>query len=525
MPLVKVKNLQVRFGAFTAVDAVSFSVAAAERFGVIGESGSGKTLTALAIAGLLPEAANTNGDIEFDGALLPEDEAEMAHLRGSKIAMVFQEPMTALNPLMRAGDQIGEAVRLHLQGADVKSRVRQLFAEVGLSEHHIDRYPHQLSGGQRQRVMIAMALAGEPELLICDEPTSALDLITQKRILDLLDEVCTRHQMALIFISHDLRAVARLCPNVMVMHKGRQVEVGTREQVFGSPKDTYTRQLIAAAEMSVHPAHEMITDVPLFTAEGVTRRFQRRGALPFIKAAPLVAVDDVSFHIGAGEAVALVGPSGCGKSTLARMIAGLDRADAGEMTLNGQLYGHGNRLPTALRRNISLVFQDPFGSFDPRQTIGDAIAEPLRLLPALNAEERLVLVRESIAEVGLDEGVMDRYPHAFSGGQRQRLAIARALVTRPELVILDEPVSALDVSLRGDILDLLSHLRTTHGLAYLLISHDLDMVRAVADRVLVMQAGKIVERGAPEAIFNAPGTDMTRDLIAARLPALPGAAN
>lgn len=521
MSLVEVKNLSISFGSFTAVDDISFTVEPGARFGVIGESGSGKTLTALAIAGLLPEAARTKGDILIAGTLLPEGEVEMSALRGNKIGMVFQEPMTALNPLMRAGDQVGEAVRLHVSQHDVDARVQPLFEEAGLETHHMERYPHQLSGGQRQRVMIAIALAGEPELLICDEPTSALDLITQRRILALLDEICTRRNMALIFISHDLRAVAHLCPHVMVMHDGNKVEMGTREAVFGAPTQHYTQQLIAAAEMDVRTSRELISDAPLFVAENLSRVFTRRGALPFIKTDPLIAVNAVSFQIGVGESVALVGPSGCGKSTLARLIAGLDRADSGHMVLDRQTYGQGRKMVPALRRKISLVFQDPLGSFDPRQSIGNAIAEPLRLLPELNGEEKSIRVREAVEEVGLEADALDRYPHAFSGGQRQRLAIARALVTRPELVVLDEPVSALDVSLRGDVLDLLSHLRTTHGLAYLIISHDLDMVRAVADRVLVMQAGKIVERGTPETLFNAPESAIAQELIAARLPALP----
>lgn len=520
MPLVEVTDLGVSFGAQQALGGVSFKMMPGARFGVIGESGSGKTLTALAIAGLLPDGAQRTGEIRFMRQPIPTDDAAMARLRGGSIGMVFQEPMTALNPLMRVGEQIGEAVRLHLPKEDAALKVQALVYEVGLHPQHISRYPHQLSGGQRQRVMIAIALSGEPELLICDEPTSALDLITQRRILTLLDSVCARRNMALMFISHDLRAVAYLCDRVTVMHKGVQIESGPSAQIFAQPAHAYTQELIAASTTEVRPGHELISGAPLLAVKGVTRQFKRGGVWPFGEKSPLIAVDTVSLEVGAGEAVALVGPSGCGKTTLARMIAGLDQPDAGTLVLEGQSYGHDHKMPTALRREISLVFQDPFGSFDPRQSVGDAVAEPLRLLPGLDAEARFARIVSTLAAVGMHEDVLHRYPHAFSGGQRQRLAIARALVTRPKLVILDEPVSALDVSLRGDVLALLNHLRASFGLAYLLISHDLDMVRAVADRVLVMEAGRIVEEAVPERLFHHPQHQLTQDLLAARLPDL-----
>ncbi len=518
MPLVELRDLSIRFGEHYAVSDMSFTVAPGERFGLIGESGSGKSLTALAIAGLLPDTARQEGAVLFDGNPLPDGDAAMARLRGNRIGMVFQEPMTALNPLMRAGDQIGEAVTLHFPKRKTRDRVDALLEEVGLEPRHNRRYPHELSGGQRQRVMIAMALASEPELLICDEPTSALDLVTQRRILSLLDEICTRHNMALLFISHDLRAVASLCSRLGVIQRGHLVETGNAERIFTAPDAAYTGRLVAASTVSVTPASLDHGRAPLLSVRNLTRRFPAPG-LPFLpRPEPTVAVDGVSCDIAAGEAVALVGPSGCGKSTLARMLVGLDRADAGTLTLDGRDYGHSIRLPRALRRDVSLVFQDPFSSFDPRRSIGDAVAEPLHLMPGLGPAERTRRLEEAVAAVGLPADVLSRYPHEFSGGQRQRLAIARALITRPKLVVLDEPVSALDVSVRGDVLALLARLRAEYALAYLIISHDLEMVRAVTERIMVMQAGRIVEEAAPEALFANPQHALTRDLLAAQLP-------
>ena len=514
MSLLEVDGLSVRFGDVAAVPDVTFSLQRGERFGIIGESGSGKTLTALAVTGLLPEGATTGGTIRLGGQPLPANERDMARLRGKRIGMVFQEPMTALNPLMRVNDQIEEAIRLgHANMAMIE--VPFLLKEVGLELKHGDRFPHQLSGGQRQRVMIAMALASQPDILIADEPTSALDLITQRKVLDLIAEICSRRQTALLFISHDLKAVAALCSRVAVMHRGRLVETGKTSSVFGAPRQAYTQKLVAASRFDIRPLSRPPLGGTLLEVDGITRDYRQGGLVWRDK--PLRAVDSVRFSIAASECVALVGPSGCGKTTLARIIVGLDKATAGEVRLHGQAY-RGSDLPKDLRRDLSLVFQDPFGSFNPRLSIAASIAEPLRLVPGLDAEavrERLV---EAITAVGLDKGMLDRYPHEFSGGQRQRLAIARALVTRPRLLVLDEPVSALDVSVRGEVLALLARLQADYGLTYLIISHDLDMVRAMADRVLVMEAGKIVEEGKPSRIFAEPQHRLTRDLMAARLP-------
>ena len=516
MALLEVDDLSVRFGATVAVADLSFSLERGERFGIIGESGSGKTLTALAITGLLPENATTSGTISIDGVPLPGTEREMARLRGKRIGIVFQEPMTALNPLMRVGDQIGEAVELSGTSSVAQIEVPYLLKEVGLELKHGDRFAHQLSGGQRQRVMIAMALASQPDILIADEPTSALDLITQRRVLDLIGEICTRRRMALLFISHDLKAVGALCSRVAVMHKGRLVETGKAEAVFANPQQEYTKKLVAASRFDVRPSERPPIGAPLLEVKGLVRDYHQGGMLLW-KDKPLRAVDGVSLTVRSGECVALVGPSGCGKTTMAKIIVGLDKATGGEIAFEGIKY-HGSDLPRALRRDLSLVFQDPFGSFDPRLTIAQSIAEPLRLEKGLGEQEKQERLVGAISAVGLDPRMLERHPHEFSGGQRQRLAIARALVTRPKFLVLDEPVSALDMSVRGEVLALLARLQVEFGLTYLIISHDLDMVRAVADRVLVMEAGRIVEEGKPAEIFAHPQHGLTQELMAARLP-------
>ena len=518
MALLEVQGLSIAFGSTQVVNAVSFSLERGERFGIIGESGSGKTLTALTIAGLLPLGAAATGSIRLDGTPLPNAERPMARLRGKRFGMVFQEPMTALNPLMRIGRQIGEAVELNEASRDAATVVPQLLAEVGLQPEHASRYPHQLSGGQRQRAMIAMALASEPDLLIADEPTSALDLVTQRRVLELIAQICERRHMALLFISHDLKAVAALCSRVMVMHRGVVVEQGASTAVFGHPQQDYTRRLVAASRLDVTATVRPPLGETLLEVERVSREYRHNAIWPW--AAKLVrAVREVSFSLRQGECLALVGPSGCGKTTLARIIAGLDSASSGVVRLGGHSY-RGRDLPRSLRPDISLVFQDPFGSFDPHLTIGQSVGEPLRLRPELGLVGLSERLREAITAVGLSPDMLERYPHEFSGGQRQRLAIARALVTRPKLLVLDEPVSALDVSVRGEVLDLLARLQAEFGLTYLLISHDLDMVRAMANRVMVMEAGEIVEEGKPQAIFEHPRHRLTQELVGARLPEL-----
>jgi peptide/nickel transport system ATP-binding protein len=515
MPLVEILGLTVAFDGRAAVEDLTLAIERGERFGIIGESGSGKSMTALAIAGLLPESATVSGEVRFDGAPLPGEERALAQLRGQRIGMVFQEPMTALNPLMTIGAQIAEALALSQFDGAAQIEVPDLLREVGLEPGHQERYPHQMSGGQRQRAMIAMALASRPELIIADEPTSALDAITQRKVLDLIAEVCTRRQMTLLFISHDIRAVAALCSRVGVMQGGRLVEVGGTRKVLGAPAAAYTQKLVAASRVEPMQLPPIAGAKPILRVEEVSRVY-RSGIWP-IAGAPFRAVDKVSFSLEAGDCVALVGPSGCGKTTLARMIVGLDTATEGRLVLENEAY-RGRDLPPLLRAGVSLVFQDPFSSFDPRMTIGQSLAEPLHLLGRMSREDREQRLVGAVEAVGLDASMLRRYPHEFSGGQRQRLAIARAMVTRPRLLVLDEPVSALDMSVRGDVLRLLCRLREEHGLTYLVISHDLDMVGAVANKVMVMEAGRIVEQGTPETLFSNPQHRLTQALVAARLP-------
>ena len=518
MALLKVDELTVSFDGTVVLDKASFEIAKGQRFGVIGESGSGKTMSALAIMGLLPDAADVAGSIVFDGSPLPEDEEARAKLRGRRVAMVFQEPMTSLNPLEKTGAQVLEAMQLAGQAqGDAKAEVERLFVEVGLDPAHTARYPHELSGGQRQRVMIAMALAGKPDLLICDEPTSALDLITQRKVIDLIDRLCSDRGMALLFISHDLKAVAALCTTIMVVRRGKVVEMGDKLDVLGHPRHDYTKMLLAAGRHRARTLMRTPIAGDILAVRGLTKRYRQPNASLFERRPPLMALDDVTFSIRSGESLALVGPSGSGKSTLAKIIAGLDRATSGELEIDHHIY-HGSDLPRPLRRDISLVFQDPFGSFNPRLTIGQSVAEPLRLEQGASFDELGGRIVEVVRAVGLSTDMLERYPHEFSGGQRQRFAIARALITRPRLVVLDEPVSALDVSVRGEVLVLLNRLRADYGLTFLVISHDLDMVRIVADRVMVMNRGRIIETGTPAQLLDKPQEALTRELIEAGLP-------
>lgn len=510
MSLVEVKNLVVRFGDYEVVKNISLSIAPGQRVGVVGESGSGKSLTALAIIDLLPDSARMRGQI-----LRTWPAGEM--VRGRHIGMVFQEPMTALNPLMRVGDQVKEALHLHLPNVDFDARIAELLAEVDLPQTVAKRYPHELSGGQRQRIGLAIALAGEPELLIADEPTSALDMITQAQVIALIRRVCDKHNMALLFISHDLGAVAALCEHVYVLEKGKHVEDGPTQTLFSAPKQAYTQRLIAAARPTHRRATALQTGKPILQLNGISRRFRLPG--PFWAQKQYVqALDNINLEIGEAECVGLVGPSGCGKTTLSRIIAGLQTTQRGTIIFDGHAYGRQlGIMPNKARRELSMVFQDPFGSFDPRLNMAQSLYEPLHLMPELGHAERRERVHIALERVGLSPDMLGRHPHAFSGGQRQRLAIARALVLRPKLVVLDEPVSALDVSIRGDVLALLADLRERYGIAYLFVSHDLDVVRAVADRVLVMDKGKIVEQGDVDNVFEAPQAEITQRLLDARL--------
>ncbi|MBK5926673.1 ABC transporter ATP-binding protein [Rhodobaculum claviforme] len=503
---------------------VSLALEAGRTLGVVGESGSGKSLTALAAMGLLPEGARTRGAIRLDGRdLLATSEADLCRLRGRRIGMIFQEPMTALNPMQCIGDQVAETLVIH--GAAPRAEAHRIAAErlarVGLPPDRCapSRFPHELSGGQRQRVCIAMAVALRPAVLIADEPTTALDVTTQAQILDLLKGLVAEEGMALMLITHDLAVVSGIADRVAVMSQGRVVEQGATEALFRAMRHPYTRQLFAASDH--RPVRGAVpVGGPLLRVAGVSRTYALPRARLFRRAPVLRAVEDVSLEVREGESVGLVGESGCGKSTLTRAILGLEGVQAGAIRLSGQPVGP--RMPGALRAQVQVVFQDPYGSFNPRHRVDRLVAEPFHLLPdPPRGAARRAAVAAALEAVGLSAADMEKYPHEFSGGQRQRIAIARALIIRPKLIVLDEAVSALDVSVRARILDLLADLQGRLGLSYLFISHDLGVVRAITDRVLVMRAGRIVEEGRTEDVFAAPTHPYTRALLAAtpRIPA------
>jgi len=517
--LLAVRGLGVAIAGRPVLRGVDLTLGRGEVLGLVGESGSGKSLTALAVMGLLPEGARPEGSVRLDGAeLLGLPERALCAIRGRRLGMVFQEPMTALNPLMTIGDQVAEGLRLHggMDLAAARAQARERLDRVGLAAQPLDRWPHQLSGGQRQRVAIAMAIAGRPELLIADEPTSALDVTTQAQILDLLAGLVREEGMGLLLITHDLAVVAGRADRVAVMQEGRVVEQGPAAAVFRAPAHPYTRALLAAATHVPEPARAGDGGVPVLSVEAAVRdyRLPRRG--PFAPAGLLRAVDGVSFDVPAGESVGLVGESGCGKSTLARAILGLEPLQGGRIRLGGAAVGPG--MARAVRAAVQVVFQDPFGSFDPRWRVERLVAEPFHLTG--RPRDWRARVARALGEVGIDPGAGRRLIHEFSGGQRQRIAIARALIIRPRLIVLDEAVSALDLRVRARILDLLARLRREHGMAYLFISHDLGVVRTITDRVLVMERGRIVEEGPTRAILTAPAHPYTRRLLAAT-PAIP----
>ncbi|ETX26756.1 dipeptide ABC transporter ATP-binding protein [Roseivivax isoporae] len=526
MTLLAIDRLRVAAGDRPLLRDVSLALAPGEILALTGESGSGKSLTALAAMGLLPDGLAATGSIRLDGTdLLRLPERELCRFRGQAVSMVFQEPMTALNPVQTIGAQVAEAIRVHtrLSAAEAASRAAAALARTGLAPDRVPpgRYPHELSGGQRQRVVIAMATALRPRLLIADEPTTALDVTTQARILALLRRLVTEDGMGLLLITHDLAVVHGIADRLAVMQDGAVVEAGPASRVFAERRHPYTRALFAAARHrpSLGPR---VTRGPLLALEGVTCTWRLPRPRPFAPAPLHRAVDDVSVALRQGERVALVGESGCGKSTLTRAILGLEPLAAGRITLGGAPVDARAGVPRALRRRLQVVFQDPYGSFDPRHPVLRLVTEPLHLeTPRPDPAEARHRTAAALASVGLDAGALDRPIHAFSGGQRQRIAIARALITRPDLVIFDEAVSALDVRVRAGILDLIARLSREEGLGYLFISHDLSVVRGIADRILVMQAGRIVEDAPTGTLFAAPRHPHTRALLAAA-PHLPG---
>ncbi|RVT50820.1 ABC transporter ATP-binding protein [Rubrivivax albus] len=522
-PLLSIEHLCVRFGDSEVVRDVSFQIAPGEKFALVGESGSGKSVTALSVLRLV-DAATTTGRIVFDGEdLMLRPEPKMQALRGSDIGMIFQEPMTALNPLYRVGNQISEVVRLHegLSPAAAHERAVELLRRTGIPEpeRRVNAYPHELSGGQRQRAMIAMALACKPRLLICDEPTTALDVTIQAQILDLLDELQRDMGMALLFITHDLNLVRRFTHRVGVMERGVLVETGLTAEVFAQPRHAYTRRLLAAKpQRNVLP---LPADAPvLLRMDRTAVRF--RIPIGWFRHRDFHAVRDTTLQLRRGETLGIVGESGSGKTTLGMALLALQPIASGQIELGGQRIDTADRATLRrMRRRMQVVLQDPFASLSPRMTVGQIVGEGLALhRPDWSADERRERVLAMLDEVGLGErhgvtGVLNRYPHEFSGGQRQRIAIARAVVLQPELLVLDEPTSALDVSVQQQVLALLSDLQQRHGLSYLFISHDLAVIRAMAHRVMVMKDGAVVESGETLALFETPQASYTRELIAA----------
>ncbi|ABN75249.1 ABC transporter ATP-binding protein [Cereibacter sphaeroides] len=523
-PVLDVKGLRVAFqtndGEVQAVRGIDLSVMPGETVAIVGESGSGKSQTTMALMGLLAQNGRATGSALYRGReLIGLSERELNKVRGDKITMIFQEPMTSLDPLYRIGDQLAEPLRFHrgLSKREARPRIVELLRLVGIPEpeRRIDSYPHELSGGQRQRVMIAMALACDPDILIADEPTTALDVTIQAQILTLLADLQKRLGMAILFITHDLGIVQRFADRVYVMQAGEVVETGETAALFEAPSHPYTRMLLdAEPEGTKAPPPE--TAPVLMEGRNVEVVFSSGGGL-FEAPNKLRAVDGVSVRLRQGQTIGVVGESGSGKSTLGRALLRL-LPSAGLVTFEGRELARDAAEMRPLRRRMQLVFQDPFGSLSPRMTVGRIITEGLKIHePDLSTRERDRRAGEALAEVGLSPAMRNRYPHEFSGGQRQRIAIARSMILKPRVIVLDEPTSALDRSVQKQIVDLLRDLQARHGLSYLFISHDLAVVRALADYILVMKEGRIVEEGQTADIFDRPQEAYTRTLMAAAL--------
>ncbi|MGO8150614.1 ABC transporter ATP-binding protein [Rhizobium leguminosarum] len=525
-PLLSVRDLSVAFhqGGETslAVDHISFDIAKGEVVALVGESGSGKSVSANSILRLLPypSASHPSGEVLFKGKdLLKASERALREVRGNDITMIFQEPMTSLNPLHTIEKQIAEILALHqgLTGQPARERVLELLNQVGIREpeKRLKAYPHELSGGQRQRVMIAMALANRPELLIADEPTTALDVTVQAQILELLRQLKAVHGMSMLFITHDLGIVRKFADRVCVMTKGKIVETGTVEEVFANPKHEYTRHLLASEPRGEPPLAD--PSKPL-VMEGSDIRvwFPIKSGLMRRVVDHVKAVDGIDLSLRAGQTLGVVGESGSGKTTLGLALTRLISSEGRIAFVGKDIAGYSFNEMRPLRNQLQVVFQDPYGSLSPRMSVGDIVAEGLKVHErSLTAEERDQRVCWALEEVGLDPLTRWRYPHEFSGGQRQRIAIARAMVLKPRFVMLDEPTSALDMSVQAQVVDLLRDLQKKHDLAYLFISHDLKVVKALANHVIVMRFGKVVEQGPSADIFRAPKDDYTRALMAA----------
>ena len=535
-PVISVNNLSISFGRTTVVHDLTFEIAPGSTLALVGESGSGKSVTSLAMMRLLPEGiAQARGSIALEGRdLLTLSEKEMRQVRGGRISMIFQEPMTSLNPVQRVGDQLAEVIRIHkgLRGAALKEAVLEMLRKVRIPdpEARMHQYPHTFSGGMRQRVMIAMALACDPALIIADEPTTALDVTVQAQTLALLKDLQRETGTAVLFITHDMGVVAEVADNVLVMRRGREIESGSVDEVFSNPKDAYTRSLIEAAPSLVGKLSDVSVvaqpvegvpvsfagEAPVLDVKDLTVRFPVRSGF-FSRLTGMVhAVEHASFAIGKGETLGLVGESGSGKSTIGKAIINLAPIDSGHVRVSGQQVDYEKPQSLArMRRDVQMIFQDPYGSLDARQTIGSAILEPMQVHGLARGAEAFEKMQWLMERVGLDPARASSLPHEFSGGQRQRICIARALAMSPKLIIADEAVSALDVTIKAQIIDLMIDLQKEFGVSYLFISHDMAAVERICDRVAVMYYGEIVEIGRTKDVVGRPGHDYTRRLLSA----------
>jgi peptide/nickel transport system ATP-binding protein len=528
--LLSVRDLRVGFategGDVQAVDGVSFELAAGEVLAIVGESGSGKSVTAQTIMGLIPSRnATIVGSVRFrERELIGASASELQKVRGAEIAMIFQDPMTSLNPVYRVGAQIIEAIQAHrpeVGKGEARKRVVELLDSVGIPEpqRRVDSYPHEFSGGMRQRAMIAMALALEPDVLIADEPTTALDVTIQAQILRLLERLNREHDLATILITHDLGVVAEVADRVLVMHEGKIVERGDLDAVFYAAKDPYTRKLLGAVlrldqAPSLQPRQHA---APLLEVTDLVKHYPvKRGLLIDREVDRVRAVDGVSFSVEPGETLGLVGESGSGKSTLSRTVLQLLQPTSGSVRFEGrEIAGLSRRQMRPLRPEMQMIFQDPYASLNPRKRVGQIVGEPLRVQGRASGSELRRLVQDLLERVGLSPEHYQRYPHEFSGGQRQRIGIARALSLQPKLIVADEPVSALDVSIRAQILALLDELQDEFGLTYVFVAHDIGVVRHVSDRIAVMHKGKVVEQGPADQVCERPSDPYTKSLLAA----------
>ncbi|CDT08304.1 Glutathione import ATP-binding protein gsiA [Vibrio coralliirubri] len=524
--ILKVNNLSVSFttndGIIDAVKKVNFTLNSSETLAIVGESGSGKSVSSNALMRLLPDNAiiDQQSNIEFEGqSILGKTEREMQSIRGDRIGMIFQEPMTSLNPYLRVGIQVAEAIMCHrnVSKSKAKQRVLELFNLVHLPmpEQAYTKYPHEFSGGQLQRIMIAMALINEPDILIADEPTTALDVTVQAEVLSLIKEIQGKMGMAILFITHDLGVVKHFADRVLVMCKGELVEEGQTQELFDNPKHDYTRMLINSIPKGAKVPVEA-TAPELLCADDIRVQFLVKSHFIKSKSQYFEAVKGISLNLKQGETLGIVGESGSGKSTLGRALIGL-LPSSGRIVYKGQDVSLLNdKERHKLKKDVQMVFQDPYGSLSPRMTVGEIITEGLTVhQPHLSKKERLERARKALIEVRLEPNSINRYPHEFSGGQRQRIAIARALILEPSFILLDEPTSALDRSVQLTVIDLLKDIQAKHNIGFLFISHDLSVVKALSDRVLVMQKGEVMEEGSAEEIFNAPKNDYTKKLIAA----------